>query len=170
MRIVVADWETFYEPKEYTLSKMSTEAYVRDPRFEAHGCAIKWQHNIPARWYPQGEIDYIMRTEDWSDTLMVHHHAQFDGLIESHHYNCHPKMFACTMAMSRKLRGNYNRASLEHVRKHFGMPPKTTPYNLFIGKHWKELSPDVQEKMADGACDEVESIWIIFNRFMRGDY
>lgn len=167
MRVVVADWESYYDSKTYTLSRMTTESYVRDPRFEAHGCAIKWQHDIPARWYDQDEIRHIMAEEDWSDVFMIHHHAQFDSLIESHHYDCHPKMIGCTLAMARLLIGNHLSVSLEAVRKHFGMPGKLTPYNLFDGRHWNELTPDVQQQIADGACDEVESIFKIFGLLLK---
>ena len=40
MRFVVLDFETYFAD-DFTLSKMSTEAYIRDPRFVAHGAAIK---------------------------------------------------------------------------------------------------------------------------------
>lgn len=167
MRFVIADWETFYDSKTYTLSKLSTEAYVRDRRFEAHGVAIKWSPDMPARWYDERQARYILAQEDWSNTFMMHHHAQFDSLIESHHYNVHPKMFGCTLSMARLMLGNHLSASLEQVRKHFGMPSKRTPYGLFDGKHWNELTRDIQEQIADGACDEVESIWHIFCKFIQ---
>ena len=35
--------------------------------------------------------------------------------------------------------------SLDSVRKQFGMPPKTTPYGIFKGKLWEQLSPREQE-------------------------
>ena len=70
MRLVVLDYETFYSDS-YTLSTATTESYIRDPRFEAHGAAIKWQHNIPAKWYPEKELRFILAQEDWSDVLLV---------------------------------------------------------------------------------------------------
>ena len=36
MNIVTLDFETYFSD-EYTLSKMTTESYIRDPRFEVHG-------------------------------------------------------------------------------------------------------------------------------------
>lgn len=162
MRIVVADFETHFGD-DYTLSKMSTEAYIRDPRFEAHGCAIKWSPDLPAKWWNGDELPALFKETDWSDVFLIHHHAQFDGLILSHHYNVHPKMFGCTLSMARLLLGNHISVSLDSVRKQFGLPEKRTPYNLFRGKHWGELTPDVQQQVADGACDEVESIWTLFN-------
>ena len=40
MDIVTIDFETYYD-REYSLSKMTTEAYVRDPRFEVIGVCVK---------------------------------------------------------------------------------------------------------------------------------
>ena len=170
MQVVVIDFETHFDRSSYTLSKMSTESYIRDARFEAHGAAIKWQHNIPARWYPEKELRHVLKEQDWFDIFLIAHHMAFDGLILSHHYGVFPKMLGCTLSMARLMLGNHLSVSLDQVRKHFGMPLKTTPYDQMTGKYWREMSPTVQQIVADGCCDEVESVWIIFCRFIRGDY
>jgi DNA polymerase len=167
MRFVVADWETYFDSKSYTLSKMTTESYVRDPRFAAHGVAIKWGPDHAARWYDERQARQVLADEDWSDVMMIHHHAQFDSLIESYHYNVHPKMIGCTLSMARMILGNHLSVSLDSVRKHYGMPAKRTPYHLFGGKHWHELAEQERASIADGACDEAESIWKIFGLLMR---
>ena len=40
MDIYTLDFETYYD-QDFSLSKMTTEAYVRDPRFEVIGLGIK---------------------------------------------------------------------------------------------------------------------------------
>ena len=40
MDLVTLDFETFYD-KDFSLRKMTTEAYVRDPRFEVIGVGVK---------------------------------------------------------------------------------------------------------------------------------
>ena len=167
MRPVVLDFETLFDRKDYSLSRMTTESYVRDPRFEAHGAAIKWSKNHDAVWYPEKELRRVLADEDWSDVLLICHHAHFDGFILSHHYNVVPALYGCTLSMARLLLGNHLSVSLDNVRKHFGMPAKSTPYGLFEGKHWHELSPATQQMLGDGACDEVESIWKIFGILAR---
>lgn len=149
---------------------MSTEAYCRDSRFEAHGCAIKTAKDKPAFWVPRPYLKAVFDKIDWANTFAVAHHMQFDGLILSHHYNAVPKMYGCTLSMARLVLGSHHSVSLESVRRHFGMPGKSTPYNLFEGKHWDEMSPAVQKMVGDGAVDEVESVFQIFTRFMKGDY
>ena len=166
MRLVVIDYETYFAD-DYTLSKMSTEAYIRDPRFQAHGAAIKWGADIAARWYDEQQLRWVLAQEDWSDTAIVAWHAQFDGLILSHHYDVHPKLLICPMAMFRMLHGTWRSAALDKVRGYFGMPPKTTPYNLFRGLHWSNMSSDTRRQVADGCADEVESIWQLFCRFAK---
>ncbi len=49
MEIITIDFETYYD-KEYSLSKMTTEAYIRDPRFEVIGVGVK-VNKEPTIWY-----------------------------------------------------------------------------------------------------------------------
>ncbi len=180
MRAVVLDLECFYDPKNlrgdkkpdgspdpYTIRAMTTESYCRDPRFDIHGAAIKWSASTSAVWYDARELAYVMKEEDWSDVFMINHHANFDQLVLSHQYKVVPAMSGCTMSMARLLLGNHIGVSLDSVRAQFGFPPKSTPYNLFEGKYWKDMDPYVRQQVAAGACDEVESIWKLFGMLMQ---
>lgn len=166
MKLVVLDAETYFD-SEYTLKQLSTEAYIRDPRFEAHGAAIKWQADIPARWYDERQLRHVLAQEDWSSIFLVAHHNQFDACILSHVYSVHPARLGCTLSMARMMLGTHLSVGLDSVRRHFDMPLKTTPYKQMEGKHWHEMDAAVQQQVADGACDEVESIWRIFHLFMQ---
>jgi len=166
MRPVVIDFETYFAD-DFTLSKMSTEAYIRDPRFQAHGAAIKWSVNHAAKWYDGRQLRHVLANEDWSDVFLIAWHAQFDGLILSHHYGVKPAMWGCPMSMARLLHPPHGSVSLDNIRKLYGMPAKTTPYNLFKNKRWEDMTPDVQRQVAEGAEDEVKSIWLLFQKFMR---
>ena len=166
MRIVTLDFETRFGD-DYSLSKLSTEAYVRDSRFKAHGAAVKWSPSTSAVWYDEKELRYQLKEEDWSDVFLLCHHVQFDGFILAQHYNVVPAMYGCTLSCSRLMLGNHLSVSLNSVRKHFGLPSKITPYSAFKNKTWEELTPQVQQMLAEGACDEVESIYKIFGMLMR---
>lgn len=166
MRLVVIDFETFFSD-DYTLKKMSTEAYIRDPRFQAHGAAVKWSPNTQAKWYDEKELRYHLAQEDWRDIGLICWHAQFDGFILSHHYNIRPRQWFCPMSMARLLIGNHVSVALDSMRAHFGLRPKITPYNLFRGKYWSEMDQATRVQVGEGACDEVESIWQIFGRLSR---
>jgi hypothetical protein len=57
--------------------------------------------------------------------------------------------------MARMIHGSSQSVSLDNIRKLYNMPLKTTPYNLFKGKHWSEMTPEVQDLVARGAEDEI---------------
>jgi hypothetical protein len=182
LNIITLDFETYFD-QEYNLSKMTTEAYVRDPRFEVHGVALRSNETLatnirsPAAllgmlgagrqyWACDDGVRAYLNEIKWDVTACLCHHAHFDGLILAHHYGIRPAAWLDTLSMARMMLGNHVSVSLDSVRKHFGMPLKSTPYDLFKGRHWDEITSDVQQRIAEGACDEVESIYQIFLRLM----
>jgi DNA polymerase len=167
MRPVVFDCECFYDPDNgYTLRKMTTEAFTRDSRFDLHGAAIKWAPDQKAVWYSTPKLIRVMQQVDWSQIFCISHHAHWDHFVLNHHYGIQPGMSGCTLSMARLMLGNHISVSLESVRAHFGLAPKVTPYKLFEGKHWNEMDVSTQRLVAEGACDEAESKWIIFQKMM----
>jgi hypothetical protein len=163
VRIICLDAETFYGD-DYTLSKMTTEAYVRDKRFECHGWAVKWSPNTSTYWYDDRQARYIFAQEDWSDTAIICHHAQFDGLILSHHYGIVPKLYLDTLSCARLLLGNHLSVGLDALAKHFGLAAKTVPYNAFRNMHWNQLGRVTQQQVVDGACHDVDLTWTLFKK------
>lgn len=165
MELVVIDFETYFD-KDYTLRKLTTEAYIRDPRFEAHGCAIYTPDTGAKIWVDGDQLD----ASSLVDCAVLCHHAQFDCFILNHHYGVRPKAILDTLSMSRLLLGTHVKHSLDDLRAHFGLPAKSTPYDLFKGKRWRELDAVTRQAVAQGAIDEVQSIYHIFKGFMTGDY
>ena len=168
MDLLVLDFETFFD-EHMTLKKLTIEAYVRDPRFATHLCAYYLPSKMTA---PATCSDASLRhNEEFraqvQESAVLCHHSHFDGLILSHHYDVRPRMYGCTMSMARLLHAAHVSVSLDSIRKLYGMPAKTTPYNLFKGKRWDEMPPAVQQQVAEGACDEVESIFKLFGMFIK---
>ncbi len=101
--LATLDFETFYD-KEYTLRKLTTESYVRDPRFETIGVGVKLGKR-PSVWLEEWEFREWAARVDWSRVAVNAHHAQFDAFILSHHYGIKPGFLFCTMSMARALHG-----------------------------------------------------------------
>ena len=168
MQILVADFETHYDPKDYTLTKLSTEAYIRDRRFAAHGCAFYAPATNEAAWVAGPQLRDFLGKIDWARTCLLCHHSQFDGFILQHHYGVRPGRWLCTLSMARLLLGTHLRVWLDPLRQFFGIAAKNTPYNLFAGLRPEEITPDVMRLIGEGAIDECRSIWQIFSHMMAG--
>ncbi len=167
MNIITLDFETYFDD-EYTLKKMTTEAYIRDPRFEVHGVGVRWGNGKP-EWIEQNELGDQGLKIALERSAVLCHHAQFDGLILSHHYGIKPAFWLDTLSMARLLIGNHMSVSLGSLAKHYGLAEKNVPYDDFKGKHWNELDPTVQRSLADGCLHDVELTWQIFGKLMRGE-
>ncbi len=129
------DFETYYD-REYTLKKLTTEAYVRDPRFEVIGVGVKWGAS-PSVWLEEWEFREWAKRVDWSRVALNAHHAQFDGFILSEHYGIRPGFWYCTMSMGRVLCGM---GALEKLGPLFGVGEKGKELENSIGKRRRDFT------------------------------
>jgi len=100
-QIVTLDFETFYS-RDFSLTKFTTEEYVRSPQFETIGVAIKID-NGETVWYPKPAVDAALSTIDWSDKMVVCQNTAFDGAIMAWRYNINPMAWFDILGMSRAL-------------------------------------------------------------------
>ena len=150
-RLLCIDYETFYSTKEYTFKKMTTEAYVRDPRFAA--ICMGYVDGEENGWIRAAEIPEFLSRFDWSTTSVFCHNAQFDGLILSHHYCVYPSRFVCTLAMAHALYPD-DKASLEALAEKFGLGTKTVPYSRMNGVHPSVMSEELLQECGRGAAND----------------
>jgi len=70
-QIITIDFETYWDSKEYTLSKMTTEEYIRDPRFKAFGaCIHEFGSDKRTQWYRADELKRILACYDPATTAV----------------------------------------------------------------------------------------------------
>lgn len=102
---VVIDFETYYD-KEYSLSKITMEKYIRCSKFECIGVAVKIGNN-PTHFY-KGEtgIEIIRHivTTTYPNSPVAMQNSPFDGGILAFRYGIHPNFMVDTMVMA-KLSG-----------------------------------------------------------------
>jgi DNA polymerase len=170
MKIIALDFETFFD-SEYTLKKMTMEAYIRDERFDAHGAAI--YNGKTAVWLSPRELKE--QCEVWRacqrsglPLALLAHHAHFDGLILSHHFDFCPDIWLDTLSMARVVFDSGVKNGLDDLATRLGLAPKSVPYELFKGKHWHELDPTVQNMVASGCEHDCVLTWDAFHIMMRG--
>jgi hypothetical protein len=107
--------------------------------------------------FPDGTQQWV--SEDWNDTAIICHHAQFDGLIRSHV----PAMYLCTMSMARPLHPDQS-VALENLARLYELAPKSVPYDAFKGRHWNDLDEQTCQLLASGCLHDVELTYEIFRR------
>lgn len=117
-RLVQLDFETYYDAN-YTLKKMSTSEYIRDPRFKVQMMGIKIG-NGPTRIVHPSRIKLVLASINWNTHALLAHNTQFDGFILSHHYGIHPCFLYDTLAMARGLHSNEIGGGLDEVSRFYG--------------------------------------------------
>jgi DNA polymerase len=139
MRIWPIDFETYYD-KDYSLSKMTTEEYIRDPRFEV--MILGWQEPDGTLMSAVGrnDIESVLRRMDLPNNAALAHHAHFDGLILSHHFGIKPKRWYDTLSMARAVHGSSVGNGLGKLVAYYQLGEKGDEVVNAIGKRLKDFS------------------------------
>ncbi len=166
-QIVSIDFETRWDSKEYTLSKMTTEEYVRDPRFKAFGaCMHVLGSDTIFQWYGADELERVLHTFDWSKTAILAHNAQFDVTILSWKYGIEPAFIFDTLSMARALRGVEVGNSLSKLAEVFGLPPKGKAVHSTDGLI--DLTPEIEYELGEYCKHDTYLCEEIFERLREG--
>jgi hypothetical protein len=164
--IYTLDIECFFDD-EFTLRKLTTEAYCRDQRFEFLLLGIRDpEGNL--FWVPQSEIGPWLASIDWKQHGILCHHAHFDLLALNHWYGVKPKHVFDTLSMARLQLGNHVSVGLESLARHYGLQGKSVPYEKFRGKRAADITPDLWRELGAGCLHDIELTWDVFQRLAVG--
>ena len=162
-QILTIDFETRWSKKDYTLSKLTTEEYIRDKKFTAFGaCVHVYGSGDDIRWVSGGDLPEFFSGIDWGRTAVLAHNAQFDVSIMEWRYNAHPCFIFDTLSMARALRGVEVGNSLAKLAYDFGLPAKGTAVHSTDGVH--ELHPALEGELAEYCKHDVFLCEEIFKR------
>ena len=101
--IAFLDFESYYDTKSgYSLAKMPTINYCRDPRFQSFGCSVGW-NDEPMVYLTHEEFIDWADSVDWATTAVCAHNCQFDACVLTQHYNIFAAYYICTQAVSQAL-------------------------------------------------------------------
>lgn len=141
MNIITVDFETYYD-KDFSLSKMTTEEYIRDPRFEVIGVSVAVQDEDPV-WFSgtHAEISAWFQQFPWEQSLVLAHNCMFDGAILSWLFNIKPKGWLDTLSMGRALHNTSVGGSLAKLATHYDIGVKGTEVANALGMRRIDFSP-----------------------------
>jgi DNA polymerase len=154
--LIVLDFETYYD-KEYSLSKLTTQQYIDDPRFEVIGVAVK-VNDGPTEWFSgtKDETYNFLRKFDWGNSMALAHNSMFDASILTWQFDLIPYLWLDTLSMSRAVHGTEVGGSLAKLSAHYRIGEKGTEVVNALGKRRLDFSPSELQAYADYCILDVE--------------
>jgi DNA polymerase len=140
MQLVTLDFETYYDVG-FSLSGLTTEEYIKDPRFQVIGVGVKIDDG-ESRWITgthnaiKQELDQI----NWKESVLLCHNTQFDGGILSFIFNIIPAIYLDTLSMARAVHGVDVGGSLAFLVEKYNLGRKGTEVIDAKGKRLEDFN------------------------------
>jgi DNA polymerase len=105
VNILAIDFETYYAT-DFSLTKLTTEEYIRDDRFEVIGVAVSVNGYEP-EWFTgtHEETKSWLSQFPWDNSFGLAHNAMFDSAILSWVFDIRPMAWLDTLSMARATDG-----------------------------------------------------------------
>lgn len=168
MKIITLDFETYYS-QTFSLSKMTTEEYIRSPDFEVVGVAVQVDEGTPV-WFSgtkeqtQGFLDGL----DLQNNMVVAHNAAFDIAILSWQFGIKPKAIVDTLSMARAIHGTEVGGSLKALAEHYGAGVKGTEVVNALGKRRIDFDAESLYRYGEYCVNDVALTYDIFKKMSVG--
>lgn len=171
--VVVLDFETYYD-NEYSLSKMTTQEYIHDPRFETIGVGV--HVNGKSRWAAGLDVDRLLHEvqDNYPSCILVCHNAMFDySIITTRYPYFKPSLVACTLSMARSLGMDFSAggslAKLANYLQQQGVavPDKGTELVNALGKRLPDFTPQALSAYAEYCLTDVEICKLAFYEMVK---
>lgn len=154
---VVIDFETYYD-KEYSLSKITMEKYIRCDKFECIGVAVKIGNN-PTHFYKGetgiGIIRHIVTTT-YPNSPVAMQNGAFDAGILAFRYGIHPNFMVDTMVMAKlsgfdRVAGGTSLAKMSAQLEKMGIfsQVKGNEVHNMLGVHASDMTPQQWQAYGD---------------------
>jgi len=168
MDILTVDFETYYD-KHFSLSKMTTEEYIRDELFEVIGVAVK-RNDEGTEFFSgtKAQTKQWLEQWDWANSIAIAHNAMFDMAILNWHFDIRPKRIADTLSMSRALHGVEVGGSLKAMAEFYGLGVKGDEVINALGKGRIDFTPEELHRYGEYCRNDVELTYELFKRLAVG--
>ena len=166
MDIVTIDFETYYD-QQFSLSKMTTEAYIRDPRFEIIGVGVK-VNDYPTDWYSGDNPGKFLNSLDYSKRAILCHNTAFDGAILAWHFGINPKLWLDTLSMARPLHNITVGGSLAKLVSYYGLGKKGDEVVAALGKRKADFTEADLAQYGQYCINDVDLTYALWNKLKVG--
>jgi DNA polymerase len=168
VNILTIDFETFYD-RGFSLSKITTEEYVRHELFEAIGVSVKVDAG-EAQWFSgtKAQTKAWLDQFDWANAIAVAHNAVFDMAILSWHFDIRPKRIVDTLSMLRAIDGPDAGNSLAKAAERYGLGKKGDEVINALGKRRLDFTPEEMARYAGYCINDTDLTYELFQRIAVG--
>ncbi len=168
MDLITLDFETYYS-KEFSLGKLTTEEYIRDPRFEVIGVGVKL-NDQDTEWASgtREELTTYLKTFSWDTSLVIAHNTVFDGAILSWIFDIHPKVYGDTLCMARAYHGVESSGSLKALAERHNIGAKGTEVIEALGKKRTDFTAEELARYGDYCINDVDLTFKLFKIMAQG--
>ena len=170
MKILTVDFESYYS-KDFSLTKLTTEEYIRSPQFETIGVAVQLDDGTPE--WASGTDEQIaewLKQFPWDSSITLAHNAMFDGAILNWRYSIKPKFWVDTLCMGRAIHGVEVGGSLAALATRYGLGEKGTEVQNALGKHRADFTPEELSRYGDYCINDVDLTYKLFNKMLRNGF
>ena len=163
MNIITLDFETYYD-KKYSLSKMTTEEYIRDPQFEVIGVAVQVDREKPV-WFSGTKEKTKEFLDKWEldKHIVVAHNAMFDMAILNWHFDIRPKRIVDTLSMARALHSIEVGGSLAALAEYYQLGEKGTEVINALGKRRLDFTVEELSRYGEYCRNDVTLTYKLFD-------
>ena len=164
MNIISLDFETYYD-QQFSLSKITTEEYVRSPLFQTIGVGVKVNEDETI-WYTGDDagMSSFLGNFDWSNSALLAHNALFDAAILSWRYNIKPKAILDTLSMARAIHGTEVGNSLAKLSLFYELGVKGTEVVDARGKRLEDFNAQDLAQYGEYCKNDVELTAKLFKK------
>lgn len=164
MNILTVDFETYYD-REFSLSKITTEKYIRSPQFEAVGVAVK-VNDEQTQWFSgtRAATKAFLAKFDWANSIALAHNAVFDAAILNWQFDIRPKKIADTLSMARAVHGTEVGGSLAALADHYNLGVKGHEVLNALGKRRIDFNDEELARYASYCINDVELTYKLFKQ------
>lgn len=169
MDLITIDTETFYS-QDFSLTKVTTEEYIRSPLFEVIGLSVK-RNNEGTQWASgthEQLKEWLHAEFNWADSMVLAHNTMFDGAILNWIFGINPRVFLDTLCMGRALHGVEVGGSLKVMAERYGLGEKGTEIVNAKGKRRADFSEEELSRYGDYCINDVELTYKLFKILAKG--
>lgn len=167
-QLLTVDFETYYD-RDFSLSKLTTEEYVRSDSFEVIGVSVKVNED-PAQWFSgtHQQTAQWLGQFDWGSSLVLAHNTMFDSAILSWRFGIIPLGWLDTMSMAQAIVPATQSKSLANLAVYYEVGVKGTEVINALGKRRIDFTSQELARYGDYCVNDTELTYTLFNKLLDG--